>query len=255
MERTLIQQYSSTLVKNLIESVDSLGRLGHTLTKGQLRELFVAQVLNNFLTIQFGIGTGIIVNQKGNQSAQTDIVIYDKRIIPPFIEERGIGVYPAESVIATIEVKSWLNKGEIESADKAATKLKDEIYDPNSSIYEDFGYLKPLCTVIGFYNSGENDLLEVGKGKEWLSKNIRSLFGICLVSKYSWLHLRDDWAYQGQNEDTKEETKRFIAVTLDNVRTHAELRLRDSEQRYLHRDFLGAYIRDQEAIRQYFDSQ
>lgn len=104
-DRTLIQKDSSSLVAGILERVKSLSSLDHKLTKGELRELFVSRILKQFLPIQFDIGTGIIVNHRGDQSKQTDIVIYDNRIMPLFIKEQAIGVYPAESVIAVLEVK------------------------------------------------------------------------------------------------------------------------------------------------------
>ena len=108
MKRTIIQKHSTSIVRGLAERINALVDLDHKLTKGELRELFISNILAQFLTNQFGIGSGIIVNQAGKQSNQTDIIIYDNRIIPSFIREKHIGVYPAECVIATIEVKSNL---------------------------------------------------------------------------------------------------------------------------------------------------
>jgi len=95
MNQTLIQKYSTSIINGFIERSKSLSNLQHNLLKGELRELFVTQVLKQFLTAQFQVGSGIIVNQKGEQSKQTDIIIYDNRILPPFIREQYLGVYPA----------------------------------------------------------------------------------------------------------------------------------------------------------------
>jgi len=71
MERTLIQQYATGIVNGLIEQVKAVGPLDHGPTKGRLRELFVTQVLSRFLTSQFGVGSGVITNQRGDQSKET----------------------------------------------------------------------------------------------------------------------------------------------------------------------------------------
>lgn len=253
MERTVIQKHSTSLVRNLIEMVDSLSTLQHQLTKGELRELFVSNILDGFLTTQFGIGSGIITNQRGEQSNQTDILIYDNRILPPFIRKQNLGVYPAESVIATIEVKSWLDKKELLKAEESARRLHQEVYNPTSSIYGDYDYLKPLSTVIGFYKKGLPELLDKERGEAWLKNHINNLFAVCLVGKYSWIQLKGTWSFSPFDKETNEETKRFIAVTLDNVRTHSEGRFR-----FLfgggHKDWLGIYVRDQTGIKQHFDS-
>lgn len=261
MERTVIQKHSTSLVKNLIDMVKSLSTLQHELTKGELRELFVANILDGFLTTQFEIGSGIITNQRGEQSNQTDILIYDNRILPPFIRKQNLGVYPAESVIATIEVKSWLDGAELSKAEESARKLHEEVYNPTSSLYGDYKYLRPLCAVIGFFKKGLSVLAEKERGEAWLRDNVKYLFAICLVGEYSWINLkerdgeaiRDKWRFEPSDEETNEETKRFIAVTLDNVRTYSEGRFRFiwTEK---HKDWLGLYIRDQEAIKRHFDS-
>jgi len=116
----------------------SLTHLNHKLTKGELRELFISEVLKSFLTKQFDIGSGVIINQKYTQSNQTDIIIYDNRILPPFIREQHLGVYPAESVLTTIEIKSNLTRNGIFNAEKSDLKIKSNVYSSEPSIYSDF---------------------------------------------------------------------------------------------------------------------
>ena len=246
MERTLIQKYSSSIIQGLVERALALSKLDHRVTKGELRELFVSNTLKAFLTKQFDIGSGIIINQKGKQSNQTDIIIYDNRILPPFIKEQQIGVYPAENVIATIEVKSNLTKTELLKSEESAKKLLEIVYNPECSIYEDFKYLRPLCSTIGFYGSGARELSNKNKGVEWLEQEIKYLGLIGLINRYSWIRMTKGWVYCAHDKKTNEEIKRFIAVLLDNIRTHSERRLQlitpdDEDEK--HRDWLGCYIR------------
>jgi len=136
MARTIIQKHTSTIMKVMIEKAKGITDLEHKGIKGRLRELFVTEVLNSFLTTQFGIGTGTVINREGVQSNETDVIIYDKRILPPFIQEQDLGAYPAESVIATIEVKSWLDTTKLLEAEKSAKKLKTEVFDPKTSLFD-----------------------------------------------------------------------------------------------------------------------
>jgi len=243
MSQTLIQKYSTVLVKGLIEKVISLKQLNHRVTKGQLREIFVSDILKSFLTNQFSIGSGIIINQKGVQSNQNDIIIYDNRILPPFLNKFNIGIYPAESVAATIEVKSNLTKGEIAKAEISAKNLVENIYNPSGSIYKEFSNYKPIRAVLGFYGNGIVDLNDKAKGKSWLRSNINYLGFICLMNKYSWINMSaTGWDGCIVNE-TNEEVKRFIAVLLDNIRTLAEVKYQILSKN--HKDWLGIYIRDQ----------
>jgi len=253
MKRTLIQKHSSAIIRGLSEKISALSDLNHKLSKGELRELFVSNILKAFLTEQFSLGSGVIINQAGYQSNQTDIIIYDNRILPPFIKEQHIGVYPAECVLATIEAKSILTNAEILKAEKAAHKLKNEIYAQQYSIYRDFGLFKPLCAIIGFYGNGSKYLADSEKGKVWLNNNISNIFAICLINKYSWLNLeKNGWGKRDGDKIANEETKRFIAVLLDNIRTSSLRRMKQMEQE--HKDWLSVYIRDQEAIHKYFNT-
>ena len=75
MNRSPIQQHTSEIIKGFIGEVDALKNLSHHVLKGRLRELFTSRILSKFLTSQFGIGTGVIINQSGEQSKEIDIVI------------------------------------------------------------------------------------------------------------------------------------------------------------------------------------
>jgi len=220
----------------------------HKLTKGELRELFATNIFRSFLTSQLDIGSGIIINQAGIQSKQTDIIVYDNRILPPFIKEYQIGVYPAECVLATIEVKSYLRKTELMQAEEAAHHLKHTVYNQKYSIYRDFSKFIPLCAIIGFYGNGCKQLLDSENGKLWLKNNVKNMFAICLSGKFSWMNVgTKGWSKRCSDKVTHEETKRFIAVLLDNIRTYSLKRIKLIGDE--HKDWLTVYIRDHE----YFD--
>lgn len=253
--RTLIQQDSSSVVHAMLQRVKGLSSLHHKLTEGELKELFVSRILRQFLPTQFDIGTGIIVNHRGDQSRQTDIVIYDNRVMPPFIKEQAIGVYPAESVIAVLEVKSLLRKKELLLAEGAAAELYHNVYD-STGFYQ--GYpsepYKPLCGIIGFRGSGPKELRDEEIGITWLNDHLRHLFLICIADKYSWAKVGYPtaiWRLERAEPETHEEVKRFIAILLDNIRTHSEVRYRKLARK--HNDWLSIYLRDQDEIREYFE--
>ena len=63
MSQTLIKKYSSSVIKDFVERANDLKKLKHNLTKGELKELFVSRVLRSFLTAQFDIGSGIVINR------------------------------------------------------------------------------------------------------------------------------------------------------------------------------------------------
>ncbi len=249
MARTIIKKHASTIMKILNMKAEAIRDIEHRGIKGKLRELFVSEVLDSFLTSQFGIGTGTIINTDGVQSNEMDIIIYDKRILPPFIQEQDLAVYPIESVIATIEVKSKLDRCALLDTEKSAEILRTKVFNPRASLFarnsqsNTFYKTAPICSIFGFYGRGAKDLASQTSGKTWLKKNIKHLQAICLANKYSWLNVGGKgWSLCMVDRETNEEMKRFISVTLDNVRTSAELRFRIvSDER--HKDWLSAYIR------------
>jgi hypothetical protein len=254
MERTLIQQYATGIVKGLIEQARSLGDLDHGPTKGRLRELFVTNVLKRYLTSQFGVGSGIVVNQKGEQSREMDIIIYDNRILPPFIREERLGVFPIESVVATIEVKSRMTKSSLLDANESAKQLRKEIASPRASIYTDEHLQPPGLSFVAFKGHDVGDLKDENSGSDWLKANITDMTMICLVGGFSWIKV-ERWRLKESNEFA-EETKRYIGVLLDNIRTQSERTyslLWSSSKK--HRDWIGVYTRDNDEVKRFFDSQ
>ena len=247
MERTAIQKRISVIIGNLIRDVNSITDLNHPGIKGTLVESFNKNILGSFLTSQFGVGYGVIVNHLGVQSAQTDIIIYDKRILPPFIIAGDLGAYPIEGVIAAIEVKMQLDKTKLLQAEKSAKKLQNIVFDRKTCLLDYAKYpgmcCPPLCAVLSFGVSGLTDLDSFKKGKIWIDKNIKHLFAICVANKFSWLTAGiKGWDICKHDINTNEEIKRFVAVLLDNIRTIAE------KKYYVnlvgkHKDWYSAYIR------------
>jgi hypothetical protein len=172
--------------------------------------------------------------------------------LPPFIEEQKIGVYPAECVLAVIEVRSWISKETIREYSKSASELFEEIYNPASSLYRDYSQMRPFYSLVGFFDRG----IFRNKGKEeilqWMMNNAKPLFGVCLVNKFSWLNVVRTEGSLKMVDENNEETKAFVAVLLDNIRTA-------SQRRYLslsgHTDWLGIYTRDQSGIRKIFEQR
>lgn len=99
---------------------------GHSLHKGTPREAFIREFLEKHLNSTVAIGTGEIIDshsRPNEQRNQFDIVIY-KRNYPKLDFGGGISGFLAESVVATIEVKSTLDKAGIEQSVRAARAAK-----------------------------------------------------------------------------------------------------------------------------------
>ena len=242
MERTPIQKHATALVKGMIAQSEAIGDIEHQGSKGKLRELFVENCLQPFLTSQFGLGTGHIINHAGEQSPECDIIVYDKRLVPPFIMNRNLGLFPFESVLAVIEVKSILDSTKLNQSVNNFKEIAEVIYDNNMNYY--YGYFlevldnegnlakielpKPILAIIAFRRDGIPFLTDKEKGTKWLLNKAKYLSSLCVVGSFNWLHINTEdgpeWRITSADKTTNEETKRFIFTLLDNVRSIAEIR-------------------------------
>ncbi|MFL5346929.1 MAG: DUF6602 domain-containing protein [Hyalangium sp.] len=116
----------AAMEQHLIASGRIPASTGHTIHKGTPRETFIREYLQNHLSERLAIGSGEVIDadsQPGQARPQIDIVLY-KREYPRLAFGGNIHGFLAESVIATIEVKSLLDQAAFEQAAKAAHSLK-----------------------------------------------------------------------------------------------------------------------------------
>lgn len=131
-ERSVIAQYLANQEALLKQLAKDAGIAENAVLLGAAREYFIANCLKACLGGAFEFGTGVIVdalsrgafNGKGRAVwPQNDIVLIEPRY--PRIELAGRPtIFLAESVYATIEVKSTLNRQELKRVIEQAGKLK-----------------------------------------------------------------------------------------------------------------------------------
>jgi len=249
MARSSIKSHTTAILEGIIAQAKSLGPLTNPTLIGELRELLIADLFKRFLVQDLGIGTGQIINQKEELSNQIDIVIYDKRILPPFLQSQHLGLYPAEAVIAVIEVKSQLTKKDIIEASSKNNRLLFEIYSPEASIYDDLHNFRPLTSIVGFYDKlnfkYENTPENRKTIREWILKNVPNLWAICLMGTFSWLHVMKPEGVVHLRPEYLENTKAYLAILLDNIRTSAQRRFLFLLQRP-HIDWFSIYLRERD---------
>ena len=112
------------IAKNMIQYFEGWDTyIPHKGEKGGVRERRVRDFLNDYLPKKYGVGSGHIIDKKGNVSLQEDIVIYDKLNSPVLNVDSNYQVFPCETVYATVEIKSKLMQEEIEKCVKHASQL------------------------------------------------------------------------------------------------------------------------------------
>lgn len=122
----MLKSHAAGEEKVLLARAERAGISGHNVNKGTAREHFVHDYLETHLPSTLGIGTGEIIgadSKPGDTRNQIDVVIY-RRDFPKLVLGGHIEAFLVESVVATIEVKSLLDKDGFEAAAKTAVAVK-----------------------------------------------------------------------------------------------------------------------------------
>lgn len=107
--------------RNILEMVELTRDIEHTGEKGSFREFFISELIKPLIPPHFGIGNGIIMDFTGLQSPQIDLLIYDKRTLQPIFQTESRGIYPVDSVIMVVEIKSKLTATDLKTLSKTAS--------------------------------------------------------------------------------------------------------------------------------------
>jgi hypothetical protein len=97
----------------------------HKLSAGENREDLVDSFLTDHLPQRFGISTGMVVSREGSFSNQADLLIVDKLNNAPFYGGRTNKLWPAESVLSLIEVKTSLSPSDLRDSIAKGRRFKN----------------------------------------------------------------------------------------------------------------------------------
>lgn len=131
----MLKSHMDAVENSLVHISQIPANAGHSLHKGTPREAFIKEFLEAHLSSNVAIGTGEIIDSNSPPKAQRnqyDIVIY-KTNYPKLDFGGGISGFLIESVVATIEVKSLLDKTGIDQSVRAANNAKSLVPNINKS--------------------------------------------------------------------------------------------------------------------------
>lgn len=89
---------------------DDASELKHPGLIGSMRESLLASLLEAVLPEGHYIGSGKACDPRGKLSKQLDIIIFDKRGLPPYLYNKKEGVFPIHGISYIFEVKSTSTK-------------------------------------------------------------------------------------------------------------------------------------------------
>ncbi len=104
----------------------------HNTNKGNIREAFVKELLDNNTSQFCSVGSGEIIHREmddGEDRNQIDVVLYNNRY-PKLSGAGGVDMFFVETVSSFVEVKSKLTKDDVRQAAKASKRIKTYPYAP-----------------------------------------------------------------------------------------------------------------------------
>lgn len=188
----LMEQRINVFKTNFIESSKELffkdGKLIHPGEYGMAREKVCESFIKEFLPAIYDIGSGFIINSKGEVSTQCDLVIYDNEYTPLLRDGFNKKFFTAETCVAIGEVKSVLSKekfkealvklaeicklrdGEINSGYIRRHYSKETAYNPSKNPYDQWiSFL--ICEKMDFsIENIENEIGEIYKEIEYCNR-------------------------------------------------------------------------------------
>ncbi|WP_144276395.1 DUF6602 domain-containing protein [Demequina sp. NBRC 110053] len=109
----LIERYWTGVATQLQLEVNSFSRLiEHQGEKGRANELAMAQMVGRLLPSSLAVGSGVIFDQYGKQSRQIDLIVFDMASRPQLLAQSSQILFPVETVLAAVEVKTTLDAQE-----------------------------------------------------------------------------------------------------------------------------------------------
>lgn len=211
--------------------------------KGAFREFFVSQLIRPFMPPHFGIGSGVVMDYYERQSRQSDVIIYDRRLLPPILLAGDRGIFPIDSVLAVIEVKSCLKASYYRSIVDAARRISphDDNNNPQSllihipgNIVEGNGPPRAIypCYAVFAYTSDAHDKDEISRLVEQVPDSRDFIRLICVLDKDIWSFQESKGGYHKHTGVTCENIGIwFLRLLLDRLeevaKTRGDYRLRD----------------------------
>jgi hypothetical protein len=204
--------------------------LKHPFLTGKLREIVLHQLIEPMLNDNYSIGNGKVVDYEGNMSKEMDLCIYSKNLHPPifFSSNEKLGIFPIESLLNAIEVKSELNMKNLKDTFSKFTQLNEDLimtaafHDENHDAIETY-FVKPHYSLFAFNThlkkySPEKILELYSKvDKEW--DTFPLVTNICIANKgwlcnthQGWIHI----SYNSMN-NFNEEIVGFLATLVNDL--------------------------------------
>ena len=123
--QSVLEKYWAGVAARLQTEADVFNSIGgHRGEIGRANEMSLANLVTRLLPNTVGIGSGIILDSNGYKSNQTDVIAFDAANQPQLLAQTDQVLFPIETVLMALEVKTTLTTGEINDAGAKCRNLR-----------------------------------------------------------------------------------------------------------------------------------
>ena len=217
-------------IKSSIAMANAVREIPHPGMLGEIREALVRELFRPLLPADIGVGTGQLIDSHNNVSPQTDIILFDRSLAPPMMLSESLGLFPIESCLYVIEIKSTLDSKQLRKSHASALAITRLIYKQIGQYYHVryalFAFSSDLTDTNecqryqDFYENLSGYSPIDASGRPYLPP-IRAL---CVVGR-EYGHERDGkWTGKKHNDDACNEVLLFIGGIVNTYRDIAKSR-------------------------------
>jgi hypothetical protein len=203
MRTTKHFDYVINRIASAKRNADSLASgIGHHGIEGEIREIAAKECIEPFLTQSYQCGTGKVIDSLQNLTDQLDLIVYHKKVAPPILVGRDLGLYPVECVRYVFEVKTTLNAREVRDSNKkfrsVSRLLSFPQKDHDGSIK---GGILPTTVLLAFNSDITSS--EIERYKKHTEDGHPPCTVLCVLGKGYWFYdaATKDWHGLETNND------------------------------------------------------
>ena len=180
-----------------------------------LRDLVISQLIEPVLPAMFGVASAAIVSASGEQSQQTDIVIYDRSVLPPIMLAQG-GMIPIEAAVYTIDVMATIRASDLKKAQDDARNVAQFNALPSMGRAGDPPALPYTASsaLLAFATDLPDTKSEIDRYEAVLEGAPAAIHTVCVAGRGTWRRVNGTWL-RWDEQAPHDELMGFLASILN----------------------------------------
>jgi len=227
MPNKIFKKLLESRISSFIAESEIAKEVGHFGMQGSIRESGLGKLISQLLPSDWDIGHGKVIDSYNNQSCESDLIIFYKKILPSifFQGSNDNWFFPIETVGFIFEVKTTSTAKEVKDMVGKFRRLKAlERIAPFSEEYVPTIEIRPIPVYFALDSDLKNKT-ELERYFEY-DENYKTdplVKIICVLSEGIWLFRKDEeddcyWSFYSHSEDYRyKEILKLLSVVVDQT--------------------------------------